>query len=433
MLQSLFEAGETPLFHGGNHTLDQHVLAQVPLFRNLPQTELERLAKTLQPTAFPTGAVLIQEGDTGDHFFVILDGQVEVVKSMGDQGERVIGLRGPGEFIGELALVNPDRQRTASVRSVEPVRLWQINREEFESLIQRWPKLAYEMVRVLGDRLTTAQSNTIRDLREKNSLLTRAYEDLKAAQAQIIEREKLERELQLAADIQKSILPKRMPRLRGYDFAARMVPARAVGGDFYDLIPIDRDRMGVLIGDVTDKGVPSAIYMAQVHALIFAEAWVAATPGTLLRRVNEMMLKINPSSLFATAIYGVLDRRSGVFSYARAGHERPLLACAGEGIHPLPGSQGQPLGLFDHPTLDEQQVDLPSGSLLLLYTDGVTDGRNPDGEPFGINHLTQKLTALAGLPARDVCIQLSSALQRYQGNVAQDDDTTLLAIHRSAA
>lgn len=432
MLRSLFEAGETPLFHGGNHTLDYHVLAQVPLFRNLPQAELERLARTLQSTLFPTGAVLIQEGDTGDYFFVILEGSVEVVKSMGDQGERVIGLRGPGEFVGELALVNPDRRRTASVRSLEPVRLWQINREEFESLIQRWPPLAYEMVRVLGNRLTTAQSNTIRDLREKNSQLTRAYEDLKAAQVQIIEREKLERELQLAADIQKSILPKRMPRLRGYDFAAQMVPARAVGGDFYDLIPIDRDRLGVLIGDVTDKGVPSAIYMAQVHALIFAEAWVAATPGALLTRVNELMLKINPSSLFATVIYGVLDRRSGVFSYARAGHERPLLACAGDSVRAIHGSQGQPLGLFDHPTLDEQQVDLPPGSLLLLYTDGVTDGRNPDGEPFGINHLTWKLTSLAGRPARDVCDRLSNALQRYQGNATQDDDITLLAIHRSA-
>ncbi len=413
--------------------VNQDVLAQVPLFRNLPQAELERLVQTLQPTRLPTGAVLFHEGDDGDHFFVILEGQVEVVKSMGDQGERVIGKRGAGEFVGELALVNPDRQRTASVRSLEPVLLWQISRDEFESLIQRWPPLAYEMVRVLGARLTTAQSTTIQDLREKNSLLIQAYEDLKAAQAQIIEREKLERELQLATDIQKSILPKRMPRLRGYDFAARMVPARAVGGDFYDLIRIDPDHMGILIGDVTDKGVPSAIYMAQVHALIFAEAWAAATPGALLHRVNELMLKINPSSLFATVIYGVLDRSSGAFSYARAGHERPLLACTGDNVRAIPGGVGQPIGLFEKPILDEQQVEVPPGGLLLFNTDGVTDGRNPEGVPFGIDRLTQKLTSLACLPAREICSQLLMALRRYQGDAAQDDDITLLAVHRSNA
>lgn len=367
----------------------------------------------------------------GDDFFVILQGKVEVVKSMGDQGERVIGTRGEGEFIGELALVNPDRHRTASVRCLEPVSVWQINRSEFEALIQRWPPLAYEMVRVLGGRLTNAQNNTIQDLREKNKLLTQAYEDLKAAQAQIIEREKLERELQLAADIQKSILPKRMPRMKGFDFAARMVPARAVGGDFYDLIPIDRNRMGILIGDVTDKGVPSAIYMAQVHALIFAEAWIAATPKALLARVNKMMLKINPSSLFATVIYGVLDRRSGVFSYARAGHERPLLSCAGEEVHLLTGNQGRPLGLFDRPLLDEQQVSLPPGSLLLLYTDGVTDGRNPAGELFGINRLIKKFETLKGLPAREACARLYASLKRYQGSASQDDDITLLTVHRA--
>jgi sigma-B regulation protein RsbU (phosphoserine phosphatase) len=149
--------------------------------------------------------------------------------------------------------------------------------------------------------------------------------------------------------------------------------------------------------------------------------------------VNELMLKINPSSLFATAIYGVLERRRGTFSYARAGHERPLLACAGEDVRAIQGGIGQPLGLFENPILDEQQVELPPDGLLLFYTDGVTDGRNPDGEPFGIHHLTQELAAVAGLAAREVCSHLSRALKHYQGSAAQDDDTSLLAIHRSAS
>jgi serine phosphatase RsbU (regulator of sigma subunit) len=410
---------------------DRSLLAQAPLFRSLPEAELDRLVETLRPLALPAGAVLFQEGEPGDHFYVILEGEVEVVKSMGDQGERTIGSRGPGEFIGELALVNPDRHRTASVRCIQPTRLRQVSLEEFELLIQRWPPLAYEMVRVLGTRLTEAQSATIRDLREKNSLLVQAYAELQAAQAQIIAREKLERELQLAADIQRSILPRRMPRLKGYGFGARMVPARAVGGDFYDLIPLGRDRMGILIGDVTDKGVPSAIYMAQVHALIYAESWQGVSPGSLLQRVNELMLKINPSSLFATVLYGVLDRSSGVFSYARAGHERPLLCCREGTPEVLPARPGQPLGLFERPVLDEGDWLLPSGSSLFLYTDGVTDDRNPAGEPFGLRNLSQAIAGLPRISAQAACNRLLEVLKQRRGEAEQDDDITLLCIRRA--
>ena len=190
--------------------------------------------------------------------------------------------------------------------------------------------------------------------------------------------------------------------------------------------------MGILIGDVTDKGVPSAIYMAQVHALIYAEAGRAASPSTVLLRANELMLKISASSLFATVLYGVLDQRSGTFTYARAGHERPLLAIPGESASLLHGSQGQPLGLFDQPTLDEQQLSLPADGVLVLYTDGVTDGRSVDGEPFGLPSLTQQVTLQAGQPAQEVCNHLLESLQRYQGGADQDDDITLVAIHRSA-
>ncbi len=134
------------------------------------------------------------------------------------------------------------------------------------------------MVREMSTRLTNSQSQAIQVLQQKNRQLQEAYDELKAAQEQIVEKEKLERELQLAREIQLSILPRTLPQIGGYDLGALCEPARAVGGDFYDIFLLDQDRLGVVIGDVTDKGVPAAIYMAQTRALIRAKAAADLSP-----------------------------------------------------------------------------------------------------------------------------------------------------------
>src|SRR3712207_3101439 len=142
-----------------------------------------------------------------------------------------------------------------------------------------------------------------------------------AAQQQIIEKQRLEHELQLAYEIQTSILPRVLPQLQGYDFGATMVPARVVGGDFFEFVELGDDRVGIAVGDVTDKGMPAAIFMAQTHALLRAEAVRSAAPHEVLRCVNRHVVEMNAAGLFVTMLYGVLDRASASFSYARAGHE----------------------------------------------------------------------------------------------------------------
>jgi serine phosphatase RsbU (regulator of sigma subunit) len=411
--------------------LKEKLLARTPLFSSLPEEEIGKLTETLRVLEVAPNTVLFNEGEVGDRFFIIIQGQIEVIKALGTPEERLIGLRGPGEFVGELSLINRAGLRTASVRSLGPAHLWEMSHEEFDDLLHRQPLMAFELINVLSERLTNAHDSTIKDLQEKNLELTQAYEELKAAQAQIIEKERLERELQVAFEIQTSILPQTLPELEGYDFGALMVPARAVGGDFYDIVPLSPNKVGIIIGDVADKGVPSAIFMAQTHALLYAMAKRESTPAQVLREVNELLLKIGESSLFVTVLYGVLDRTTNLFSYARAGHELPIIITANGEAEIAPYDQGQLMGILDDLMLDEQTVSVPAGGMIMLYTDGVIDARHTNGESFGMQRLLEHIKQTSKSSAQEQCDQLWQTLFDFQSKDAQEDDVTIVAVKSS--
>ncbi|MBL8056658.1 MAG: SpoIIE family protein phosphatase [Anaerolineales bacterium] len=402
-------------------------LAGVPLLATLPPSELEALAARLRELTFAPGTHLVREGERGDQFYLILEGQLEVVKAEGSPDERLVGVRGPGEYIGEMSLFNPDSERTASVRARQATRVLEMTRADLDQLLQRQPQLAYTMVRVLSQRLTDAHNQTIHSLQVKNRELTEAYTALQAAQAQLIEKERLERELQVAAAIQLSILPRTLPQLAGVDLGAHMTPARAVGGDFYDALPLDAERLGLVIGDVTDKGVPAAIFMARTHAFWRAEAARGGSPRAVLERVNAHLLETNAEGLFVTVLYGLLNCRTGAFTYARAGHDTPRLVAPDGTPLELPFAVGEPLGILPAPALDEQTVQLPAGGLLLLYTDGVTEAWDAQSRPFGEGRLDAVLRDQAPAPAQAVCERVRQAVAAYRGPAPQADDVTLLA------
>lgn len=402
--------------------------AGIPLLAGLPQAELLHLATSLHIRRFSKDEILFREGDSGDCFYILRTGRIEVVKSLGQTGEAVLAQRDPGEFIGEMSLLNRDGLRTASVRALEPVSLWELSRKEFDALLHRQPLLAYEMVRVLSARLTEAHNNAVRDLLAKNRQLTEAYESLQAAQAQLIEKERLERELQVAYEIQMSILPDRLPERPSFNFGARLIPARSVGGDFYGFVPLEEDRLGVMIGDVTDKGVPAAIIMAQVHAYITAEAERGETPRQVLLRVNRRLIQKGDQGLIVTALYGVLDCQARQFTYARAGHDLPIVQAVGEGSLLADHGTGQALGFLEEPLLDERVISLSPGSSILLYTDGITDQRDVRGDYFGAPRLLQTIDANAGLTAQVMCDRLLETVQGFLSDEPQDDDLTLLVI-----
>lgn len=408
--------------------MKEKLLARAPIFKGLPEDEIKKLTDTLRVLEVPPSTILFEEGDVGDRFYIIIQGQIEVIKAIDTPEERLIGIRGPGEFVGELSLINRAGLRMASVRSSGPAHLWEMSHEEFDELLHRQPIMAFELINVLSERLTTAHDSTIQDLQNKNQELTRAYEELKAAQAQIIEKERLEKELQVAFEIQTSILPQTLPKLDGYDFGALMVPARAVGGDFYDIISLSSDKVGIIIGDVADKGVPSAIFMSQTHALLYAMATLEAPPDRVLQRVNQLLLKIGESSLFVTVLYGVLDKHTNIFSYARAGHELPIIVTADGKAETAPYDQGQLMGVLDDPILDEQEISFPPGGMMFLYTDGVTDARHVNGDSFGMERLINEVGDYHDGTAQEQCDRLWQRLSTFQSENAQEDDVTLVVI-----
>ncbi len=403
-------------------------LRQISLFDELEPAELQSLAACLRPLALAEGDFLFHEGERGDRLYIITAGEIAILKAAGTPEERLLHLRQPGDFLGEMSMFEPDGARSASARAVTPACLQEMCHDDFQVLLHRHPTLAYHLLRDLSLRTRQADNHTIEDLRQKNLLLAQAYDELKAAQAQIVEKERLEKELQVAARIQASMLPQKLPTLPGYDFGALMLPARAVGGDLFDFIPLGRDRLGLLVGDVSDKGVPAALFMALSRSLLRAEAARSLNPAVVLRRVNQHLLQMNQAGMFITLLYGVLDRKQRTFAYARAGHELPLHYDPQQVRQEVPVGQGMLMGVFDEISLDEQTLLLPPGGAIFIYSDGAMDAIDARTERFGLPRLQQSVQSYLSLPAQALCDAVLKDIQAYHGATPQADDITLLAV-----
>ncbi|MBK8823844.1 MAG: SpoIIE family protein phosphatase [Anaerolineales bacterium] len=269
--------------------------------------------------------ILFREGDSGEKFYVVMKGELEVLLGAEKTEELLLNVMREGEHFGEMGLIMPGGHRTATVRARGASTLLSMSRDQFLDLTKKRPELSGSMVRVLSQRLDATNTQTFHDLTKKNKELQTAYDELKAAQVQLIEKERLERELQVAADIQLSILPDELPEIENFDFGACILPARQVGGDFYDVFYVGDGLIGVLIGDVADKGVPSALFMARAHALIMAEADTGLSAGKVMQLVNRHITRLQKSTQFVTVLYGILDLKTNEFNYARAGHEPPFV------------------------------------------------------------------------------------------------------------
>ena len=409
--------------------MDESVFLMIPLFKDIPPVDLVKMADELPVEMYEAGQYLFRDGDPGEKLYVVMDGALEIVLAADTPDELLLRVCGPGEYVGEMGLIMPDGRRTATVRARVQSHVWVMGRAKFTQTLERWPVIAYSMVGILSERLDATNDATFRDLTEKNHALQAAYDELKAAHDQLIEKERLERELKVAADIQLSILPDVLPSVKGFDFGARILPARQVGGDFYDVFILNKAQTGVVIGDVADKGVPSALFMARTHALIMAEADTGMTPGEVLGLVNRHVTHLEKSAQFVTALYGILNSTNAEFAYARAGHEPPLILNPDGSVDRISHRPGMALGLWDTITLDERSVELKPGSTLLLFTDGMTDCRDPNGVPFGLERIKQTLVTLAGCSGQEVCDRLFDTLKAFQGGAPQDDDVTLVAVH----
>jgi serine phosphatase RsbU (regulator of sigma subunit) len=251
---------------------------------------------------------------------------------------------------------------------------------------------------------------------------------LEAAQAGLAAKERLERELELAREVQQSMLPRTFPVLRGYAFAARNEPARRVGGDFYDAFLLEEGRFGVAVADVSDKGMAAALYMALSRSLLLAEARRERSPRRVLEEINRLLRDLGRPGMFVSIFYGIVDARERRMRYARAGHDRPVLLRDGQ-AHEL-GGRGSLLGIFDPDELHvtEEEIALAPGDRIAFYTDGLTDVMAPDGEAYGADRLHALLTAHAAAPIEPFCDAVFAALASHRAGAEQFDDMTLLVM-----
>lgn len=409
-------------------TLRAHI-RRTELFASLPTDELDELTAVVRQVTLPPDVMLFRENEPGDCLYIVQDGELEVIKELGTDQERQLAICRSGDVIGEMSLVMPGLSRSASVRVRSESSLLSITRSDFETLMQRYPKVALDVIRILSARLRDADNATIRDLREKNLELSRAYADLEAAQQQIVEQETLKRELQHAYEIQQAMLPASLPQVQGVQVGARMAPARMVGGDFYDAIFLPHgDRLIFLVGDVSGKGIPAALFMALSSSLLRADANRGLEPVEVLRSVNRQLVMRQMRSMFVTLFYGDLHLSTRELHYVRAGHELPLMWDEGGDALPAPEGRSQPLGLFADSVLDAQTLVLPAGANLLLYTDGATEAMDASQELFGRARLFAAARSDLSLSPQDLCERLIRTVTDFQPPGAQMDDITFLAL-----
>jgi serine phosphatase RsbU (regulator of sigma subunit) len=406
--------------------LDIDVLRNLPFLKDADAQVLEELAGAAKERRVQSGQVILEEGSRGRELYLIVEGLVEAVQS--HEGEEVVlARRGPGDLLGEMALLE-DSPRSATVRALEPTRLLEISEADLQSVLAVQPVLLYEAARVLSSRLREADARRIADLQRKNRELVQAYSELQEAHAALVEKERLEHELDLARELQNSILPRVFPRSHGASCAARSRPARQVGGDFYDVFLLDRDRLGLVMADVSDKGMSAALYMALARSLIRAEAGHHASPRQVLLSTHRLLMAMTQANMFVTVFYGVLELGKGGLLYTRAGHDRPLLFNPHTGECRELGGRGVVLGIVEDVELEEVSVDLPPGELLVLYTDGLTDAVSPTGEFFGRERLRETVCATGELSAQKACDFVFGTVDRFRAGAVQYDDMALLTV-----
>jgi serine phosphatase RsbU (regulator of sigma subunit)/anti-sigma regulatory factor (Ser/Thr protein kinase) len=287
----------------------------------------------------------------------------------------------------------------------------------------------------LGPRLSE-QDYSSDDRKLLDNLAAQAAPALRVGQlvreqeAEAATRQRFEQELEVARLIQQHFLPRELPDLPGWQVAAHYRPAREVGGDFYDVIPLADGRVVFLVGDVTDKGVPAALVMSATRSVLRASAQRLIEPGAVLERVNDHLCPDMPEKMFVTCLYAVLDPRSGLFRFANAGHDLPYLKTP-DGVVEL-RARGMPLGLMPQMTYEENEAVLEPGDCVLLHSDGIAEAHDPQREMFGFPRLKQTVGAASG--GRELIDRVITELERFTGpDAEQEDDITMLTLQRSAA
>ena len=241
----------------------------------------------------------------------------------------------------------------------------------------------------------------------------------------------LQNELDVASKMQQSILPTSFPETPEYQVFGNMAPARNVGGDFFDIIYMENGRIGLAVADVSDKGVPAALFMMSSRTLLKGSAIGMGAPGGVLGEVNTLLTENNETVMFVTLLYAIFDPETGVLTYSNGGHCNPLLVHKDGSSEELPHTGGVALGVMPELDYREAHVALAPGDTLILYTDGVSEAMNSEGEEFGIERLRELFSAQPPSDAKQANEAVLQAVADFAGDTPQSDDVTCLVLRRA--
>jgi serine phosphatase RsbU (regulator of sigma subunit) len=401
-------------------------------FPGISDADAHALVHASVMQTYPPEHTLCYEGEIEHILYILADGQVAITQKLGTGEKRLLATRNPGDFFGEMALIDK-KPRTATITSLSKIAVLEVTEDAFQDLLSNSPNLAMAMIRRFISNVRASGQATISDLTRKNEELRKAYEDLKAAQAELVKREKLEHEMEIAGEVQRSLLPSRYPVLKGYSFFGRNIPARHVGGDLYDVIKIDDEHVGLLMADVSDKSVHAALIMAVTRTLFLAHARRSLSPAEVALAVHNGLIEVSTNDdMFVTVFYGVLHGATGQLNYIRAGQDKPLVFRAAGGAPAELDAEGRFLGMWPDLKLEERSVNLAPGDLMVAFSDGVPDAVNEAGVSYGAERLTALLDQHRHAPAKVVCSAIFDNVFEFRGNAAAFDDITVLVMRCEA-
>lgn len=348
---------------------------------------------------FKKDEVVFNKGDQSDKLYYIQKGSVRIVEINKRLSE--------GNIIGEMGFFRPSKNRTMTAVCETDAVLLHITHDALLDVYYQDPTVGFNFIPLITHRL---------------------IENMKA---ETKKKERIESELRIARDIQASSLPRVFPAFpdrKEFDVYACMKPAEEVGGDLYDFFFIDDHRLCFLIGDVSGKGVPAAIFMMTTKTLLKTETMRGRSVDEVLRTVNNIIASENDTSMFITLFYGILDTRSGELVYGNAGHNRPLLCRAGQGFSFIFPKANFVLGPMEGTEFEFESLKLEPGDTVFLYTDGVTEATNSDGQLYSDERLHQTLSGLKGKDVSGMIAGVNDDLEVFTRHALQYDDITMLAV-----
>jgi hypothetical protein len=345
----------------------------------------------MQEEHFARDEVLFERGATADKIFYIEEGQL----SLTELNQHV----GGGDIVGETEIFSPFRTRSCTARAESDLRTRTISRARMIDFVYKRPAFLLQLIQLCVRRFVVNLSETI------------------------TERERIASELEVARAIQTGMLPHTDPDDARVELAAMMEPAREVGGDFYDFFMVDDDHLCVVIGDVSGKGMPAALFMVVSRTLIRTEALRGLDPEAILRHVNDRIVPENEQSMFVTVFVAVLDLRTGELRCACGGHNPPLLRGQFMTV-----DSNVFLGAMDGLDFVGHSTSIAAGEELLLYTDGVTEAEDETGAQFGEDRLERLHAELRSEPARAIVDGVRAQVSAFVGEVPQSDDITMVSV-----